>query len=192
MLLAAALWLWPSPCRADWFVIPAAGVSFGSSFTLLDLESAEGRSKFSLQGTVLWLGNGPFGLEGEVGYISGFFERGDQRLVTRSGVTTAMGSVVVTTPLAWTRNSLRPYAVAGFGLIHASSDDVLNVLPVSANLMGLRLGGGVTGFVTDTVGVRWDLSYLRTLKGQGNEEGVAFGSRSLKFWRASMGIVLRF
>ena len=89
-------------------------------------------------------------------------------------------------------HSLRPYGVAGFGLLRATSDDVLNVLPVEANLAGLRFGGGAIGFVTDTVGLRWELSYLRTLKGQGTEDVVAVGSRTLSFWRGTMGVVLRF
>jgi hypothetical protein len=191
ILLAGAA----SPAAGEWYVVPGFGVSFASNTNLIDLDLAAGGSrKLSLQGGVLWLGENWLGIDGEVCYIAGFFERENERLVTSSSVLTAMGSVVVTLPIRMTGHSLRPFAIGGFGLIRATSDDVLNALPVDEKLLGLRLGGGAMGFVTDTVGLRWDLSYIRTLKGQGDEMGVAFGtgSRSLSFWRASMGIVLRF
>ncbi len=183
----------PAPAHADdWFLIPGLGISFASEYSLLDLEVAEGRSKLTYQGSVLWLGPGWFGLEGEVGYIDAFFERQGVSLVTSSGVTTVMGSAVVATPLSLTGYSLRPYATAGIGLMNARVEDIFNALPVRTNLTGVRLGGGAMGFFSDTVGVRWDLSYFRTLKGQGNEGGLAIGSRALEFWRGSMGLVLRF
>ena len=111
--------------------------------------------------------------------------------LVRSGVLTALGSVVLAVPRRLTGHSLRPFAIGGFGLIRARSDDVLNVYNVEANLMGLRIGGGAIGMLSETVGLRFDLSHIRTLKGQGNE-GEAFGSRSLSFWRASTAAVLRF
>lgn len=184
-----------APARAEaqhWFAIPGLGISFASEYSLLDLEVAEGRSKLTYQGSVLWLGEGWLGLEGEVGYIDAFFEREGVSLVTSSGVITVMGSVVVATPLSLTGYSLRPYATAGFGLMNARVEDIFNALPVRTNLAGIRLGGGAIGFFTDTVGVRWDLSYFRSLDGQGNDGGVAIGSRALEFWRGAMGLVLRF
>jgi hypothetical protein len=194
LLLGAALVLLaPGTALADWFIIPAAGLSFGSDWNLIDLEDATGTTKLTIQGSVVWLSKGWFGVSGEVCYVDGFFEREQgERLISHSNVTTSMGGVIVSLPQSWTRNSLRPYAIGAFGLIHASIKDVYDVLPVKTNLMGLRIGGGVTGFVTDTVGVQWDLSYFRTLKGQGSEGGVCVGSCALDFWRASMGIVLRF
>jgi hypothetical protein len=177
---------------ADWFVIPAGGITFASGTNLIDLENAAGVTKVSLQGSVLWMSRGWLGIDGEVAYVAGFFER-ERQLVSDSSVLTAMGSVVVTVPLDVTRHSLRPYAIGGFGLIRANVDDVLNVLSFDEKLLGLRVGGGAMGFFSDTTGVRLDLSYIRTLKGQGNESGTAIGtSRSLHFWRGSAGIVLRF
>jgi hypothetical protein len=181
--------------RADWFIVPGLGLSFAGNTNLISLDNPEnpaGGTHVTYEGSVLWLGEGWLGLDAEAGFAFGFFE-GGAGLVRHSSVATFMGSVVVTVPHSVTRHSLRPYAVAGFGLIRASSEDLFAANPVSENLLGLRIGGGATGFLTDSVGVRWDLSHIRTLKGQGNEAGVAVGgSRSLSFWRASMGIVLRF
>jgi hypothetical protein len=192
----------PASSPAEWLVVPGVGIAFGGGTNLIDLERAAATgAKLSFQGSVLWLGEGWFGplnkgfvvgVEGEVGTVPAFF--GDRDLVTSSNVVTARGSLVIAAPLSLTGHSLRPYASAGFGLIRATSDDFLNVLAFEENLMGLRFGGGAIGFLTDTVGVRWDVSYLRTLKGLGDPENNAIGaeSRSLHFWRGSMGLVLRF
>lgn len=198
-----ALMLPATPARAEFYVVPALGIVFGGGTNLvsdLNLEVAKG-TRLGLQASVLWLGDGWFGplnkgfvvgLEGEVSTVPSFF--GDRDLLSKSSVVTAMGSVVVAAPLSLTRNSLRPYASAGFGLIRATSDDFLNVFAIEENLMGLRFGGGAIGFLSDTVGVRWDLSYIRTLKGLGDPDNNALGSpsRSLRYWRGSMGVVLRF
>jgi hypothetical protein len=55
----------------------------------------------------------------------------------------------------------------------------------------LRVGGGALGPITDTLGVRFDLSFFRTFAGPAEDPGVSFGAPSLSFWRASVGLVLR-
>lgn len=196
ILVAIIILLAPPPARGDWFLVPAAGLSFASDTNLVDLERAAGGTKVSLHAAVLWLSDGWLGLDGEVSYIPGFFDSEDQdataRLVTKSSVTTVMGSVVIAAPLNLTGNSLRPYAIAGFGLIRASTRDLLGAFPLDEKLMGLRIGGGAMGPLTDTIGVRWEVSRVRTLKGQSGESGVTFGSRSLSLWRATLGFTFRF
>lgn len=199
--LAGLFLLLAQPAAADLFVVPALGVSFASDTNLVDLDLAADRTKTSLDLSLLWLDNGWLGgwlgAEGELGYVGGFFDgsapaASDPALVNRSGVTTAMGSLIVAAPLSLTRNSLRPYGAAGFGLIRATNDDFLNVYQFNENLLGLRFGGGAMGMLSDTIGLRWDVSHVRTLKGQGDSAGLSFGSRSLSFWRFSMGVMVRF
>jgi hypothetical protein len=163
LVLAAA-----APARADWYAIPGLGLSFGGGTNLLDLDSASRGTRLVVQGSLLWLGDGWLGLDAEVAHVSGFFENepGERLLITDSSVLTATGSVVITLPLQTTRHSLRPYAIGGFGLIRVSIRDFLDAFTGTENLMGLRVGGGATGFLTDTVGVRFDLSHFRVLKGQ--------------------------
>jgi hypothetical protein len=192
------------PASADWFVIPGLGVTFGAKTRLLNIENPETTcglgctdlaKNVALQGEVLWLTSGWLGVNGEVTYTSNFFEREDaqcQDCIPKSGLLTAMGSVVIALPLSLTRNSLRPYAIGGLGLIRATIDDSLNVFVTDERLLGLRLGGGAMGFLSETVGLRFDLSHVRTLKGQGEGTGVAVGSRSVSLWRTSVGVVLRF
>jgi hypothetical protein len=97
---------------------------------------------------------------------------------------------VLALPLSITRESLRPYGVAGFGLVQARSSDVLGELPISRNMPGFTVGGGAIGFVTPDAGARFDLRYIRAL---GREEGgfVRAGVARLSFWRASVGLVVR-
>lgn len=191
-LVLAIMCLAARPAAADnLFLVPMLGVSFGGGTSIFDPEEAAGHPKLAIGGGLLWLGDGVLGLDGEVAVIAGYFER-DGALVTRSAVTTAIGSVVVSVPRRWVGWSLRPYGVAGAGLIRVTSRDVFNVLPVEENLTGLRFGGGAMGFLSDTVGMKLDLSYFRTLGGQGEAGGVAFGRPRLTFWRGSAGIVLRF
>lgn len=191
-LVLAALCLSTRPAAAeDLFLVPVLGVSFGGGTSIFDPEKAAGRPKLAIGGGLLWLGEGVLGVDGEVAFIAGYFER-DGALVTRSAVTTAIGSLVVSVPRRWVGWSLRPYGVAGAGLIRVTSRDVLGVLPVAENLRGLRFGGGAIGFFSDTVGMKLDLSYFRTVGGQGEVGGIAFGRARLTFWRGAAGLVLRF
>ena len=103
------------------------------------------------------------GVEAELGYNPRFFERGTGDLVTRSGVTTLFGNFLLALPLSITRESLRPYAVAGLGWVHASANDIIGFNAVSNDFLGLALGGGAIGFVSDTTGLRFDLRYLKSV-----------------------------
>lgn len=54
----------------------------------------------------------------------------------------------------------------------------------------ITVGGGAVGFLSNTVGVRFDLRYIRSL-GQGSDQTVVSGPR-VKFWRAGIGLVLKY
>jgi opacity protein-like surface antigen len=66
---------------------------------------------------------------------------------------------------------------------------------MSRNNMGFDLGGGVSGFFTDNVGIRGDLRYFRKLKG-GNSNSPnnldIFDVDTLSFWRGTVGVNFRF
>lgn len=178
-----------APARADWHLAPFAGVKFGGATTLV-LNNAAGDTKLVYGATVTWVGHGIFGLEGDVGLVSHYFEGDASSLVRSSQVTTVMGNLVVTAPLGWTRESLRPYVSGGAGLVRATMDDASNVFSFRRSLGGYNLGGGVVGFVTPFTGVKWDVRYFRAWGPRG--EATTFGSARLNFWRATMGIVFRY
>src|SRR6186713_2695475 len=63
----------PRAARADFFVIPFAGVKFGGSTSIVDLEAAAGKSKLVLGIAALKIDNRVIGFEAEFGNIAGFF-----------------------------------------------------------------------------------------------------------------------
>jgi opacity protein-like surface antigen len=184
-------WLSPAAAEADWLITPFVGVKFAGDTNLIDLDQAAGEPKLVIGGSAALLGAGLLGAELDVGYSPRFFERSDPNLLVRSSsVTTIFGSVLVAVPLAVTRESLRPYAVGGLGLIHAETEDVLDIIRIDSNLFGLAVGGGIIGALSDRTSVRLDLRHFRTLSREG--EAVLVGTTRLSFWRASAGVTFRY
>jgi hypothetical protein len=196
-LLALAAWgAFPSSASADLYFSPYIALKFGGETTLIDpndvagsSDAAEKAKKVTWGGSVMWLGSGVFGFEGDVALIPGYFQ-GDEGLVQSSRVATLLGNVVVAAPLHLTRESLRPYASAGWGLMRATAElDPRVGLSYSRNLSAFNVGGGVIGMLSRRTGVRWDLRYLR---GIGSADGDTLtGGARLTYWRASMGLVIR-
>jgi hypothetical protein len=196
-LLTTLLALWvlacPRPARAqDLLLIPYLGFTFAGSSSLFgDLESGSSESASAVGGSVALLGQGILGVEGDIGYVPGFFERGEAQIVfPGTFVTSLTGSMILTLPLTITRESLRPYVLAGGGVMWAESRDLAGVFEIRSTMPALSFGGGAIGFLSNTVGVRFDLRYLRSL-GAGDDQIAGIGPR-VKFWRGSVGLVLKY
>jgi hypothetical protein len=190
ILLALAC---PRPARAqDLLFIPSLGFTFGGGSSLFaDLEGGSGESASAVGGSVALLGQGVLGVEGDIGYVPGFFERGEAQIVSPgSFVTSLTGSVMLTLPLTITRESLRPYLVGGGGVMWAEARDVLTTFPIKSTMPAITFGGGAIGFLSNTVGVRFDLRYIRSL-GAGDDQIAGEGPR-VRFWRGSVGLVLKY
>ena len=176
---------------ADWLIIPFVGGSFAPETTLLVVEEGAGR-KLTLGGATMLLSDGFLGLEAEISHTPSFFEGDDPRgLVLTSRVTSFSGSVVVAVPLSVTRESLRPYVVGGLGLLQARSNQAAGLFPVDENLLGVNIGAGAIGMLSDRTGVRFDLRYMKAASGADGPLARPGVSR-LSFWRASVGIVIRY
>jgi hypothetical protein len=176
---------------ADWLITPFVGGSFAPETTFLVFEEGAGR-KFAFGGSVALLSDGLLGVEAEFSHIPRFFE-GDSEfgLVLTSRVTTLSGSVVLAVPLAITRESLRPYLVGGLGLLQGRSKHARGLFPVEEDLLGLNLGAGAIGLVSDRTGVRFDLRHIKAISGADGPLARPGLSR-LSFWRASVGLILRY
>ena len=181
----------PSRARADWLIIPFLGGSFAPETTFLVFEEGAGR-KFTLGGSVALLSDAFLGIEGDFSHTPHFFE-GDNPLglVLISRVTTLTGNLILAAPLALTRESLRPYVLAGVGLMQARSSNAGGLFPIDRDLTGLDLGGGAIGMITARTGVRFDLRYFKAITGEDGPFARAGVSR-LSFWRASIGLTLRY
>jgi hypothetical protein len=180
--------------RADFLITPFIGTEFGgktASPTLLDLDLAAGARHWVFGGSAAWLSDQILGVEADIATVPGFLEQSGQMLSLISGsrVSTLSGNVLIAVPLAVSRDSLRPYALAGLGLIHAATAD-----PVSLNddhdWPGLQVGGGAIGLITRRAGVRFDLRHTRALSRGVNLRGER--SSRLSFWRATVGVTLRY
>ena len=179
----------PAPARAEWQLRPFLGVTFGGRTTFYDLEQAAGDPNLVIGFNSVLLGE-LIGIDADVGYAPGFFQSGGQHLVARSSATTLTGNVVIALPRRLTEFTLRPYFVGGAGLMRARIDDPLKVLSVSSTLPAVDVGGGVTGFLTDRIGVSWDVRHFRSFGG--NTRGRSIGREQLSFWRANMALVFRY
>jgi len=179
----------PSAGWAEWQLKPFIGLTFGGSNTLLDLDDVAGERKFMLGASATWLGNF-FGVEGDIARVPGFFQTVSQQSVVSSSVTTVTGNAILTLPRKLTQYGLRPYFVAGGGVVSARIDHELALFDVDTTLKVLDVGGGATGFLTDRVGVSWDVRYFRSVGGK-EGTGLAFGKEQISFWRASMGVAVR-
>jgi hypothetical protein len=177
---------------------PSLGVTFGGGTSFFDLEKAAGHPKLAFGVNGVLLGD-VIGIEGDFGRTPGYFEYGETSpgalpLVAGSSVTTLTGGLVVAMPRHLTEYTLRPYFVVGAGLMRVRIDHVGvgDTFTVASNLPALEIGGGVTAFFTDRIGVSWDIRHFGSF---GNKIEVipnSFGPEQLSFWRASMALAIRY
>lgn len=196
-LVTAALvgWLLLSPvapASADIFVSPFLGVKFNGGTNELDFNNDVGardtKMAVGLSGVVMM--DKGLGFELEIAHQPRFFERTVNNLVTRSGVTTISGNVMLAAPISITRESLRPYIVGGLGWMHASANNGIGFLEFNNDFLGLSLGVGAVGFIGDVTGLRFDLRYLKSISSN-DVSDVSRESARVSFWRATVGVVFR-
>ncbi|HXW04917.1 MAG TPA: outer membrane beta-barrel protein [Vicinamibacterales bacterium] len=178
-----------APARAEWHLTPFIGQTFGSSFTLPDLEQAADKAHWHFGGAVAVLGEGPLGLEGVFLFTPSFFQREGLGLVSSSYQMALMGNVVIAAPRSWNEYGLRPFVSGGLGLLRSAMDEQTQVFSFRLNGLGYNVGGGAVGFLTNQTGLRFDVRYFRL---QPRDFGLAVGDRAnLSFWTASVGVVIR-
>jgi hypothetical protein len=177
--------------HADFLITPFIGSAFAGSTTLLDLDTGAASAKhWTFGGGAAWLSDQVLGVEAEFAMVPGFFENSSGTgLITGSRVTTLTGNVLAALPLSVTRESLRPYVTGGLGLIHATADDLIG-LNESGDWLGLQVGAGAIGLISERTGVRFDLRHTRAL----SRDATLRGDRAskLSFWRAAVGFALRY
>lgn len=186
-VLLAAL---PGVARADFFIVPFAGMKFGGSTSIVDLELAAGKKKFALGVGARFVDDGILGYEVEFGNVAGYFSNNDEPSVVKGGsyVNDLTGSVILALPPRFTGGGLRPYGVIGGGLIHAASEDFAEVFQVRRTVAALNLGFGAVGMFTNNVGVRFDVRHLRSLSSDPPSGSVG---HSISYSRFTIGLLLR-
>jgi hypothetical protein len=189
ILLVAA----PATARAEWQVRPFFGFTFGGSTTFVDPDTAIDNENVVIGASAGWLGE-VLGFEGDFGRAPGFFETEEspEQLVVESAVTTLTGNVVIALPRHMAGYGLRPYFSGGAGLMHVDLLGKNGGFRTNRTLPTLSLGGGVTGFISNRVGLNWDIRRLSTFRGEGETLGNSLGEEQLSFWRATMAVALRY
>jgi hypothetical protein len=190
LVLAAGLLLTSARAYAeDRQIRPFIGATFGGATTFVELH--RGKANLAIGASAVFLGE-VFGVEVDIADAPGFFESSDTHLVVSSRVTTLSGNVVVAAPHRWTEYSLRPYFVGGGGLMRVTTTTSLNVFDVSRVIPALDVGVGVVGFLTNRVGVCWDVRRFQSIGSNTRSVGVSFGDESLSFWRATVAAAIRY
>jgi hypothetical protein len=170
---------------------PFIGTALGGSTTFVDPERVFGKANLVIGASAVFLGE-VFGAEVDIADAPGYFESGDNTLVRGSRVTTFTGNFVVAAPHRLTEYSLRPYVVAGGGLMRVKTTTTFNVFDISAVVPAFDVGAGVLGFVTNRAGVCWDVRRFQTFSTKPGKSGLSFGREYLSFWRASVAVAIRY
>ena len=187
----AIVLLVPSHAAAEWQIKPSLGVTFGGDTTFVDPDHAVGSPSlvFGISGMLL---GKVVGVEADLTHGPGFFQSGDQHLVVESSATTLTGNFVVAVPRHLAAYTLRPYFVGGGGLMHAHIVPSFGALQVDTTLPAIDFGAGVTGFLSDRIGLCWELRSFRSIRGKTEFLGTNFAAEQLSFWRASMALAIRY
>ena len=169
------------PARAEGFIAPFAGFSFGGeALNCANLATCEQRR--ANWGISLGTAHGIFGFEEDISYVPQFHGRTPNE---SSAMLTIASNMMVRLP----SGLVRPYALVGVAFIrpHATLDAA--GLGYDKTVIGYDLGGGVTLFTDRHVGVRSDVRRIRSLK---DASFGAFSTEHVEYWRGSVGLSFRF
>jgi opacity protein-like surface antigen len=191
---ALSLALLPATASAQsWFFSPFIGANFGGNASFGDFDDVddEFEKRVDFGATIGWNPN-VVGFEVDLGWSPNFFEdtTGDRNFnFGDSNVTTLMGNLLISAPPG---TGIRPYASGGLGLMRARAtvdDGVFNDLTV--NDLGINIGGGINGQFSDSVGLRGDIRYFRSLQDNEPDGEFDIGLADFNFWRGSIGLTFR-
>jgi opacity protein-like surface antigen len=178
----------PATARADGMVVPFIGVNFtGSSGNALS--HAINVNRFDWGVSLAYMGGGFLGIEADVGYTPDFYGRTD---IGGSSVFTAMGNLLVGIPFGGQEGvGVRPYGLAGLGLIRSEVAAFGDVPGLDNSNPGWSAGGGAMFFFGTHVGLRTEVRYFRTFRAIDFIDVTPRRGR-LDFTRASTGLIVRF
>jgi hypothetical protein len=74
--------------------------------------------------------------------------------------------------------------------MHVRSDNFVPSFSISDNVASMDIGGGVTGFLTQRIGLNWEVRRFRTLRPK--EGALLTLDGQLSFWRANMALAIRY
>lgn len=169
----------------------------GSVGGALDSGTADDES-WAYEATVGYLRNGIAGLEFLANFAPDF--EAENRFLTRPTVNSYMFNGIVGAPLG-DEGSWKPYFSAGLGvmtldsqLFDESPGDVAaeDFFETDDNQFAVNIGAGIMGFA-DHVGFRADVRYFADAEGDNvdPDKPELIGLHDVNFWRANVGLALR-
>jgi opacity protein-like surface antigen len=171
---------------AQSYISPLVGYDFGGDSVCMQLTGCE--KKQLNVGVALGRLGSVFGYETDFGYTKDFY--GSAPGVT-SSLLTIMGNVMFVPAVG----PVRPYALAGFGLIRSQVDVSRGTFIGESgnNDIGWDVGGGVFVFLGEHIGLRGDIRYFHSFE-EFTVAGFPLGDADadVDFGRASAALVLKF
>jgi opacity protein-like surface antigen len=169
----------PSIARADGYVAPFAGITFGG-------EARENKGMYGVDAG--WMGAGIIGVEVDFGYSPHFFSSNYD-----NHVWDLMGNVIIGIPIGGQHGAgFRPYVTAGLGTMEVQiAPGVTSVGEYKTNNFAFNVGAGANVYFSDHFGVRGDIRYLRNITSNDSINPVNFSLSGFDFWRAAVGFVIR-
>jgi len=169
-------------------VSPMVGSDFGGNAGCPPLKSPrlnECQEKTINAGVSVGAVGNLYGVEEEMAYAPNIF--GDA-----PGFSSTMFTLMINGLLIPRVGPLRPYALAGMGLIRTHVElTTTGTFATPDSNFGWDAGGGLIGLISGRLGARGDLRYFRSAQDTA-VAGFTLPNSKLDFWRASAGIVLKF
>ncbi len=177
--------LTPVSARADGFITPFLGYNFGGdSSNCPSLTNCQ--DKHANFGVSIGSMGGVVGFEADIAYATDFFGKVPG---VDNNVFTAMANLLISIPAG----PIQPYAVGGVGLVRPHVSLNPGNISKDNNALGYDLGGGVNAFFAKHAGVRGDIRHFHTFQDvSGIRLNQIFTGEKLDYWRASLGLTLRF
>jgi hypothetical protein len=167
------------PVQADWLLMPFAGVTAGVETAFLDLDGVAGGSHAAFGVALTLFPERVLGIDVETSTTPSIFTGHD--LVESSRLLTLTGSIVIALPRSWSR-VVRPYALAGAGLIHVAREDIAGIFPIDATDPAASVGAGVWLPMTRRLGARVETRFMRSLSDS--------SSSRVEMWRTTAGVTV--
>jgi hypothetical protein len=73
--------------------------------------------------------------------------------------------------------------------MHINIDDVANAIPIDSNLFGINVGGGATGPLGNSLDIRFELRWFKSVTA--GDATPLLPRSALSFWRAAVGLTIR-
>lgn len=181
MMLALALT--PAAASADVVFSPFMGLTFGGDSQ---------KKSLIYGGSLTIMGNGMFGFELDAALAPDMLDNDDDIDFTlgSNSVGTLMANIIIGAPMG--EPGIRPYVSGGAGLLRINIEDPLDLFDADRNTLGVNVGAGIMGFFSEHIGGKADVRYFRRIRDEDTGSGIDLDLGQFNFWRATVGLSLRF